>query len=211
LPAVVTEVLSPGQQSISPKLVSLQDAALGTALPFTFAVEGAEAWVNVTASGSTTPATLAVSFDAAELQPGEYHGSIVVDVQSSGVQNDPLRIALELTVESVVTASPARVDFIFDPCEELRSIQTEVVKLTGTDAFTYTARIQGNPDWLTVEPETGTLPDEVTIELNPALKPDDIFSANLLVTVDLPPTVVTRVPIAILCANQRLYAPLISN
>ena len=209
----ITAEMVPGQTSGGATVINLLDSAKGTSMPFTVNVVDAADWVNFSQSASQTPATLSVTFDATNLQPGEYSGQIVVDVQSSGVQNDPLTIELALTVEAVVTASPPLVDFLYFPCEDSLPPRSQSVALSADEPYSYTAQIEGNPTWVTVAPEAGVLPEAVTVSVDPALRPANSVSADLLVTVDLPnrPGVVNRVPISINCASNRTHIPSISK
>lgn len=208
----VEATLQPGQTSGATH-IRLQDATKGSALPFTLDVQGADEWVNVTQTSTTTPATVTVTLDAKDVQPGEYSGRIVVDVTTSGVQNEPLVINLRLRVGSVVEANPTSVEFVYYPCQEPLSPREQSIQLSASDEVSYTAQIDGNPDWLTVSPEAGVLPETVTVSVDPSLRPADIVRADLLVTIDLPglPGIVNRVPIFLTCPANRNYLPRISD
>lgn len=208
--------MQPGQVNGGGALINLLDSAKGLDLPFAVKIVGASDWVSVTQDRSVTPATLTVTFDADQVQPGEYSGSLVVDVDLAGVQNDPLVIELALTVESVIRASPSSADFVYFPCEEPLAARTRSVELSAQNSlsYSYTAQIEDNPTWVTVAPESGVLPEEVSVSVNPALRPADIATADLLITVDLPGVpggVINRVPIFLVCPAYRLYTPSVLN
>ena len=205
--------LEPGEEESAVQEVTLEDVASGANLSFVAILQDAEGWATLSQSGDVTPATLSVTFSATGLQPGEYTGRIVVDVQASGVENDPLAIDLVLTVEPVVTGDPASVDFVYFPCTEPLPVQNQMVALQGPDQTNYTAAIEGAPSWVTVAPEAGVLPAAVNISVDPSLRPSDIAYADLLVTVDLPrvPGIVNRVPIHLICAKNRVYVPMIAD
>ncbi len=212
----IRAVLQPGQVNGGGALINLLDSAKGLDLPFAVKIVGASDWVSVTQDRSVTPATLTVTFDADQVQPGEYSGSLVVDVDLAGVQNDPLVIELALTVESVIRASPSSADFVYFPCEEPLAARTRSVELSAQNSlsYSYTAQIEDNPTWVTVAPESGVLPEEVSVSVNPALRPADIATADLLITVDLPGVpggVINRVPIFLVCPAYRLYTPSVLN
>lgn len=209
--SAVSDSLQPGEVG-STRVITVQDATRGVQLPFTIELEGADDWAIITQSDTTTPFGITVQLTAEGIQPGEYSGRIVVDVQRSGVENDPLVIPLALTVESVIEASPPSVDFVYYPCQPPLSPRDRDVTLSGTNGMAYSAQIEGNPDWVTVSPEAGTLPEAVTVSVDPTLRPADIVSVDLLVTVDMPdePGVVNRVPIALACPANRIFMPTIS-
>jgi hypothetical protein len=208
----IRAVLGPGESGGTVE-VTVQDATLGAQVPFNVVVEGASAWVRVTQSDSRTPETLTISFTAKGIQPGEYSGRIFIDASIPDVENDPLIIDLSLTVEAVVNAMPLSVEFVWFPCVEPLVAKTQAVTLTASSALSYTAAVEGNPDWVTIAPEAGSLPEAVRVTVDPAQRPADLATVDLLVTVDLPdePNVVNRVPIVLTCPEQQLRVPLIPN
>ncbi len=211
-PLILRQSLQIGQQS-SAQVITVQEEATGAEIPFSVTTQGAEGWATVVQSSSVTSATLSVTFSAVDLQPGEYRGRIIVDAQRAGVRNDPLGIDLVLTVEQVVTSDPVSVDFVYFPCEDPLSIQSQSVTLQGQSGLDYSARIDGAPSWITVAPEAGSLPEDVTITVDPNLRPADVNHVDLLVTVDTSTVegVINRVPISLFCAADRILAPIISK
>jgi hypothetical protein len=213
----VSGVLLPGVASSAATVINVLDATKGNNLPFTLKLEGAEAWAKVSRSSPVTPSNLSVTFTSEGIQPGEYHGRLLVDVQTSGVQNDPLAIELSLRVLPVVTSSQLSIDFVYYPCEAPLPARDQQVTLSASgplsDTAPYTAQIEGNPDWVTVAPEAGALPEEVRVSVDPAKRPADIVSVDLLVTVDLPnePGVINRIPINLVCPAYRMYMPAAPN
>jgi hypothetical protein len=109
--------LAPGRRS-TPRTITIQDATRGAILPFTIDVQGADEWIEVTASQNRTPATLSLTFISENVDPGEYSGTVVIDFTSANVDNDPIAIAVSLRVEEVITASPSSVSFVYYPCQE---------------------------------------------------------------------------------------------
>jgi hypothetical protein len=120
-----------------------------------------------------------------------------------------LEIDLGLRVESIVTANPASVDFIYAPCIEPLAPREQDVALSASTPLSYTAQIEGNPNWITVAPLAGTLPETVTVEIDPALRPANAVAPDLLVTVDTPTVsgVAQRIPIYFACAQSRINLP----
>jgi hypothetical protein len=208
----LSAVLQPGEESENFD-VTVQDTTLGAQIPFNVVVEGASAWLRVTQSDNRTPETLSIRFTAEGIQPGEYRGRIFIDASIPDVENDPLIIDLSLRVEAVVDAAPSSVDFVWFPCAEPLVTLTKEVTLTASSAISYTAAVEGNPDWVTIAPEAGTLPETVRVTVDPTLRPADLATVDLFVTIDLPdePNVVNRVPIVLTCPAQQLRTPLIRN
>lgn len=204
--------LQPGEVG-STRVITILDATRGTNMPFTIRLEGAEAWANVEHNDNLTPESIHVTLHAQNVQPGEYSGRLIIDVERAGVENEPVAVALSLRVARVVSASPPSVTFFYVPCTEPLEPRSREVSLSAGSALTYTAEIEGNPPWATVAPEAGVLPETVRVSVDPALRPRDIVSADLLITVDLPERegVVNRIPVSIVCPAYQVYGPRLSK
>lgn len=79
---------------VAPTAQTLAVSALGTPATFT-ATASSDGWLSVTPDAGSTPATLTVSVDPANLGAGNYTGSIVV---SGGSGSAPVTIAVTLSV-----------------------------------------------------------------------------------------------------------------
>ena len=209
---VLTATLAPGETS-GPIHVSVSDVTAGTSIPFRLAIEGASQWINVTPMNGNIPTNLAITFDAAGLQPGEYRGRILVDGQTAAVLNDPLAIELTLTVESGVTTEPENVAFNYYPCNNPTEVRTQPLSIVGPDGTPYTVSITANPEWVMVTPRGGELPEVVTLTVDPARRPNNAAEAELNIVFDLPnaPGVLEQRTVALYCFNQRLLLPLMAD
>ncbi len=211
-PAVVKVTVRAGTVS-NPQAVAVTDATTGSAIPVTGRLQNASAWLIWSMSISSTPLILNVTANAAGKQPGVYVDHVLIDALTEGVVNDPLSVAVTLTVESGVTASPDSLEFVYYPCTDLVT-RTAQVQLTGEAGKLFSTQIAGAPAWVTVEPPTGELPATATVTVNPALRPVDVADvrdAELLVSVDWPgaPDTRERIPIRLVCSNERVILPLV--
>ena len=197
--------------------IEVQDVTKGAIMAFEVLIDGADDWVIIEQADNLTPATFSVTLDATNVSPGEYRGRLLVDVATSNVEHDPLEIELSLTVGSILRASPASVDFVYYPCIEPipladpRNVVTTTLRATGN--YTYSVLTRDLPAWLGVAPTVGTLPDVVTVTVDPAARPADFVTFDLPVLVDLPsvPGVLERIPVHVACPTMRTHAPLIAR
>lgn len=203
-PTRVSAMLQPGERGRA-VAIDVEDITRGSNLNFAVSVAGAEAWTGLEVADNVTPATFSVTLNAEGVDPGVYTGQLVIDMNAQNVENDPLVVALELTVQPVIRVTPSMILF---SCED-SSPQEVRVALSAEDAEEYGAQIEGNPAWLSVVPEAGPLPEEVVVRYDPARKPVDAPNSNLLVTVDLPdePGIVHRIPILAKCPHELQFLP----
>lgn len=189
--------------------VEVSDVTQGTSIPFNIDIEGAEEWASAEASRTSTPATLSVTLDATSLQPGDYQGAIVLRPTASGSEIAPWTIQLRLQVESGISTTPAVLFVEVAPCEEPFNVRTVPVSVEGPEGVAYTTAIEGGPDWVTVAPRSGTLPENITLTVDPAERPQDIATATLILTLDLPnaPGTQEQREIILACASDRKFMP----
>lgn len=173
-------------------------------------LEKADGWVNVTPLSGQTPLTLTVAFNSDGLNPGVYRDRIVVDAAQSGVADDPLTIPVVLTVESGITIQPKQLAFVTYPCDAPLTEQGESLRIIAPEgaSVTFTAAVEGNPAWIEVAPATGDLPKTLTVTVD-ASRPREARVDLLLTFEGLPgaPDIVERVPVALVCATDRLFLP----
>lgn len=205
---LIVRELEQGESSTA--TVTITDAETASSVPFDFEVEGADGWAEVRSSSDVTTSTLTIRFDTTGLQPGTYAGRIVVDAQMEDVDNDPLNIDLALVVDAVVNVEPNNVSFVDDPCEESLEPRDQMMTLSASSALTYTAQIEGNPDWVTVIPEVRHLPDEstLTVSVIAGVRPQPSARAVLVIGLEDQPGITNRIPITVVCAHHKSYVPL---
>lgn len=210
--SVITATLRAGQTADVVN-VAVTDVTRGSTIQFSTSIDGADEWVAVDVLGSSTPSTLAVVLDAVGLQPGAYRGQIVLTPSGSGVSSEPAVIDLQMQVNSGVTISPAGLLVEYNPCEEPLGIRTLPVSLSGPEGTAYRTAIEGSPGWVSVVPSSGSLPETITLTIDPAQRPADLATATLVVTVDLsnaPGTQELR-EVALVCAHDRKTLPFLAS
>jgi uncharacterized protein (TIGR03437 family) len=151
--------------SVSSTGVQLNFAALST-------VSTTTNWLSVTPTAGITPGTIAVSVNAAGLQPGNYTGTVAITSPSAG--NSPQSVTVNLTVAQAqnLTLSPASLSFSSQVGAPAPATQTVGVTVSnGNLPFTAAASVAANtPGWLSVSPSSGTANQSaanLTVTVNP--------------------------------------------
>lgn len=120
----------------------------GQSVPFTAVLQENPDWVTrFNVSSSTTPATLSLTVDAADLAPGSYSLSILVTTTDSNVANNPYTIPVEIEVSpAAIEVSPAAASFVYMPCTDTLEARSTQLTVSGTPGVNYTAVIAELPE-----------------------------------------------------------------
>ncbi len=126
-------------------------------------------WLSATPSG-TTPGTISVSVNTANLTAGTYTGSVAIT--APGTTNSPLSVPVNLVVASPasLTASPTSLTFTFPTGGTTPPAQTlSISGPNGTGTFNYTVAptTTSGGNWLSTSPQNGTTPGSVSVSVNP--------------------------------------------
>ena len=115
-------------------------------------------WLSVSPSGSlTTPQTLRVSVQAAQLPAGSYQGSIRI---SSNAGNDSIPVTLTVNSSGSLSVSPSSLSFSAVVGGSSPAAQTLSVSASSNASFTAVA---AGGSWLTVSPLSGTTPASLSV------------------------------------------------
>lgn len=209
----ISRELKPGVSNGGTAVIEVEDVTKSVQYPFTLSREGVSGWATVTYTQTTFPVFLNVQFNSAGIQPGMHTGRILVTASGSNIDNNPLPIDLSLTVANVVNSEPSAASFLYYPCSGQLSSRDATLSLSASSPVSYTAEIEGNPTWAAISPEAGTLPEQVRVSVDPSKHPGASGEADLLVTIDLPnqPGIISRIPINLICASNRLLMPAVSH
>ncbi len=163
-PAALSFIAIPGAASIQ-QTISLTSTDLATALPFTATAATVPAgltWLSVTPNVGTTPASLNVTINAANLAPGVYMGSINVTSSSPNVPPQTIPVMLTVATGGAI-ATPGTLTFNQPVGGGNPSAQT--IQITGVPAGTTigaTTTLFNGTSWLT----TTTSGNTVTVTPN---------------------------------------------
>ncbi|HZT28993.1 MAG TPA: hypothetical protein VFA33_03855 [Bryobacteraceae bacterium] len=165
----------PASQQIS---VGSSGAALNfTATPSTSSGGG---WLAVSASGSTTPATLTVSINTSGLSAGNYSGSITVSSPSAANPTTTIPVSLTVSAAPVLSAAPSALSFSVQVGGSAPAAQNFTVSASGSVPLAVSATATGGT-WLSVT-GSGSTPTSIAVSVNPAGLAAGTYKGNVSVT-----------------------------
>ncbi len=183
-----------GGASPPPQTVSLTNTGGGT---LNFAVQteisGGGAWLQVTSSGPTAPATLTVRANSTGLAPGLYQGLITIRETSTG---EIRTIAVSLLVSRAVPIlQVSQTGLLFLGVEGSLSLRPQTFLIQNRGQAVMSWRIQtsvaGAGDWLRATPDRGSsdaarpeAAPSVTVTVEPAQLRAGVFSGLLTITAE---------------------------
>ncbi len=166
-----------------PQTVSL--TCSGGAAQFLATASSNGAWLVVTPSGGTTPATLTVSVNPSGLAAGSYSGSIGATASQCGSAPAlPVTLTVNPAASPVATSNftiaPGSLAFNYQTGSANPANQTLALTVAGgaSLAFTATASSAG---WVVVSPSSGAAPANLTVSVNPAGLLPGTYSAVILI------------------------------
>jgi hypothetical protein len=175
-PTSLTFTQTSGGTAPAPKTIALTSTAAAGYQVTTSTASGGS-WLNVSPTGGSSPGTLTVSVNAANLAAGTYTGSI--GVASADVNNSPLNIPVTLTVTApALTVTPLTVSLLAAPGSTQTQTTTLSVSAGGASFTTNVSTLNGGP-WLSVDSSTGTSPATVTVRANPTGLPAGTYTGTI--------------------------------
>ena len=157
--------------SLNAAVPTPQSVAVGTtgAAQVGFSASADMPWLSVRPLSDTTPASLSVSVNVANLAVGTYIGNVTV--LASGVDNPVVRVqvALRISDEKRLVVSPSSLQFVHQAGSSATPVP-KTLTVTSTGAllpYTVTTQTTTNPSWLTVTPVSGTTPGILSVSVTP--------------------------------------------
>lgn len=155
-------------------------------------------WLTVTPTSGTTPVSVTVSLSSSAPTSGTNVGYINISSSSAGSLTIPVTLNANSTGTSSLTANPNSLSFTFPAGSTVASTQTVSVSSSSSSVTTFTAAgtTANNGSWLTVNPQSGSVPGSFQVTVNPtALGGAGSFDAA--VAINAPGTTGTVVPILV--------------
>ena len=152
----------------------------GSGLPVSSVSTSSGAWLTVTGSVNTTPATLTVSINPAGLAAGTHHASIVIS--SPAAQNSPIivPVAFTLAAQPSLTSSAPAASFAAG-IGGAAPLPVEIaIKSTGAP-LVFSSGVAAGAPWLVVT-GSGTTPSPIRIAVNPTGLVAGRYGGAVLVT-----------------------------
>jgi hypothetical protein len=178
-PGTVTFTYASGTST--PGTQSLSVASSGTALNITATASGG-AWLTVTPTTGSTPATLKVNANPTGLAAGTYNGTITIT--SDGAANSPQTIPVKLTVTGTGSGRlriwPPRAAF-FEHESGRSDPAPRTIRVFSTGApLGFTAAAHGGT-WVSVTPSGGTTPGRLSISVDPTGLASGTYTATIAI------------------------------
>ncbi len=161
----------------APPSQTVQILSSGIPLPFSFSTTVAGTsnctpnWLQVTASGNSTPSTLTVNVQTAGLTAGTCTGNIAVSSTTStnGTTSQIIGVTLFISSSPLLNVNvPAGLTNVTLQ-QGARPVQFNV-QLTSSDSNTsvpFTAQVTAGTAWLAISPSTGSTPVNMDVQITP--------------------------------------------
>ncbi|MBX3052263.1 MAG: hypothetical protein KF753_12345 [Caldilineaceae bacterium] len=210
-PSGVSGQLEAGTIKTQNMAIQLTNVGGNGSLPITVVKENDSNWFSFSVGTNTTPTTIGVvQFDASHLLPGTYNERLKVTSTAPGV-NQPFYIPITLQVTPArFSIFPKSLDFTF--INSSMTPQAADVILNGLPGLTFTALITSTQvtrstlwlspfPWLTLSSAGNTVPDTLTVWVDPSTFTPPYQRAFLVITADeragIYPSNVITVPIGV--------------
>lgn len=172
-----------GQAGFSPpasQQLSITSSAAGNSFSVTVTPSSASTWLQVSPLSGTPPTTLVASVSTQGLTAGSYSATITL-TPTTGL---PLTIPVTLTLSSGLTVSATSLQFSYQVGSSLPAVQTVTVGGISGVAFTVAATTNTTEatGWLTATPQTGTVPQTVTVNASPLNLAPGTYHGNVRVS-----------------------------
>ncbi|MBL8216221.1 MAG: hypothetical protein JNK87_36210 [Bryobacterales bacterium] len=141
---------------------------------------GGTPWLSVSQSSITTPTTVSINVNAANLTAGTYTG--VVSFTTPG--QAPLNIPVRLTVSSapLLNPTPRILNFTSQTNAAPTPLNLNISTTGGSVSITPTAVTSTGATWLTVSQSTSSTPTTLQISANPAGLAEGTYYGAVLIT-----------------------------
>ncbi|MCS7025251.1 MAG: hypothetical protein NZV14_10655 [Bryobacteraceae bacterium] len=174
-------VVPPGQGA-SVEVTSTGGATQPVTFQATAAVTTGTGWLTVTPSSGTTPATVTISINAGNLQPGTYTGNVTLTYP--GGQN-VIPITLNVTGSiALLNSSATNLAFLHTIGSANPSPQNLTIQSTGTPVnVTPVVNLPSGQSWLSVTPlQANATPATFQVSVNPLGLAEGIYYGSIVFT-----------------------------
>jgi uncharacterized protein (TIGR03437 family) len=133
------------------------------------------AWLSLSPSIGTLPASIQVTAKPAGLAPGNYSAEITIQRTDAAAQSASVAVAFQITVPIVLEARPSESVYQWQPGAALPAARR--VMLTSSQPIRYQA--ESTEPWVRVEPTAGLAPGPLMLSVNPQGLPSGTHSAQI--------------------------------
>jgi uncharacterized protein (TIGR03437 family) len=188
-----------GTGTISPQTIMVTSSAGSTSVAVS--AISANSWLQVSPASGTTPLQLTVSVNPALSTLSTDDGFINISAAGASVS---VRAELDtLPGASALSANPNSLSFPFATNSTIPATQSVTLasSITTLTTFTATPRTSDGGNWLTVNPQSGTLVDGLQVTVNPAALPTTPGPFSGAVAINPPGTNGISVPVLVTVAG----------
>jgi uncharacterized protein (TIGR03437 family) len=156
------------QTGVNPASQTLSVTSSAANVPYTVATQSS-GWLSVAQANGTTPGTVTVQVNAANLANGVHPGQIIIS--PNGGQAVQINVNLTVSPATTVSATPTTLTFSYIAGNP--NPPAQVLQVTGNGPnLNYTATVTAGNEWLSVTPASGTTPASPQVRVTPgALNP----------------------------------------
>ena len=179
-----------------------QTVSITAPFPTPVSITSASNWIRFTPDRASTPATLTIFVDSAQLSPGTLTGSI--DVAGP---NNRLTIPVSLTIPEPEppAVSPDSLTFSYELANAIPASQVlNVGAAASLVTFTASMTSESEVNWLNISPRSGSAPGEIKISVDPMNLTPGTYAGNVLVSFSGSSKTVT-VPISLNVTAPKLH------
>jgi Viral BACON domain len=144
---------------------------------FTASASGG-AWLSVTPTSASTPASIRVSINTSNLAAGTYNASVLLSSRA-GTVTVPVRLTVTLPPRLVV--SPSSLTFSYQQGGTVPSSQTVSVT-SSSSAIDFTDSVASGGSWLSVSPSSGRTPSSLGVSVSPGSLAAGTYSGSVQVS-----------------------------
>ena len=137
-------------------------------------------WLKVDPLAGTTQSKISITADPSRLDPSVYRGSVTIQPTGGGA---PIEVPVTFTVlpPPVVSVPAAELTFLTRAGSSPPSAQS--VPVSGTAlGLTFSVQPSSNCTWLTVSPNSGTTPANLTVAVDPTRLAPDTYTGAITVS-----------------------------
>jgi hypothetical protein len=158
-----TTIRDSANAGTSPVQVSLQIANTGTGGSIAWSAVKDSAWIGLSASSGSTPATLIDTLNPTSRPAGTYQGTVTVTTSAPGALGTPAKIAVTFVIQQpVLVVTPATVTHSTNVGS---ASFTDILRIAngGTGPLSWTAAHNLAHNWLALDKTSGGVPDQIQL------------------------------------------------
>jgi hypothetical protein len=179
-PAPASLALSTNYGS-SPPPQNVQLTATGGPVVWTASTNAS--WLNISPGVGLTSATPQVSVSSAALNPGTYNGVVTFVALGAGPAAQSVNVQLTVnTLPPSLVVAPGALRFFAIGNQPVSSQTLGVSNGGGLGTFNWTLSTSANTPWLSASPGGGSVPQAISVSVNPTGLAVGSYSGNLTVT-----------------------------